>query len=81
MSENESRLIRCFASVFPDLTPEEIRLSSAESVGSWDSLSAVRLAAVIQEEFLVEIDEDVLPDLDSFGAFWSYLRGLNPADE
>jgi len=81
MSENESRLTRCFASVFPDLAPQEIRFTSAQSIGSWDSLSAVRLAAVIQEEFCVEIDSEVLADLDSFEAFRAYLDGLNPPVE
>jgi acyl carrier protein len=81
MSENESRLIRCFASVFPELSPADIRVASAESSGSWDSLSAVTLAAVFQEQFRVEIDPQVLPDLDSFEAFRTYLRRLNPAGE
>jgi acyl carrier protein len=81
MSENENRLIRCFESVFPDLTPDEIRLTSAESIGGWDSLSTVRLAAVIQEEFRVDIGPEVLPDLDSFEAFRTYLGGLTPSVE
>jgi len=74
MCEQEHRLIRCFASVFPGLTAEEIRASSAQSTG--DSLSLVTLAAVIQEEFGVDIDPEVLSNLDSFTAFWTYLRHL-----
>jgi len=81
MSQNENRLTRCFASVFPDLEPEDIRRTSAESLGSWDSLSAVRLAAVIQEEFRVEIDSEVLANLDSFEAFRAYLDSLSPPVE
>jgi acyl carrier protein len=81
MSQVENRLIRCFASVFPGLTQEDIRLISAESTGSWDSLSAVTLAALIQEEFRVDIDPQALPDLDSFEAFRIYLRRLDPAGE
>ena len=81
MSENENRLIRCFASVFPSLTPEEIRVAREESTGSWDSLTAVTLAAVIQEEFGMEIDPELLPDMDSFDAFRNYLRRANPAGE
>jgi acyl carrier protein len=77
MSEQENRLIRCFASVFPGLTPEEIRTSNAESSGAWDSLATVTLAAVVQEEFNVEIDPEVLPQLDSFVAFLSYLQQGN----
>jgi acyl carrier protein len=80
MSEQHGRLMRCFASVFPGLTPEEIRSASAE-LGTWDSLATVTLAAVIQEEFSVEIDPEVLSDLDSFERFQAYLRRLGVAGE
>ena len=73
MLDQDERLIRCFASVFPTLTPEQIENASSDSVGVWDSLSSVTLAAVIQEEFNVEIEPDALPDLDSFRAFRDYL--------
>lgn len=79
MSEQESRLVRCFASVFPGLTEEEIRTTTTESAGIWDSLSTVTLTAVVEEEFNVEIDPDVIPELDSFEAFRTYLFQLNPA--
>jgi acyl carrier protein len=80
MSERENRLIRCFASVFPGLTAEELRTVGIESSsGVWDSLSTVTLAAVVEEEFDLEIDEAVLPELDSFPAFLRYLSSL-PAD-
>jgi len=73
MRDQDERLIRCFESVFPALTQEEIESASSDSVGVWDSLSSVTLAAVIQEEFNVEIEPDALPDLDSFRAFRDYL--------
>ncbi len=79
MSEQENRLIRCFASVFPGLSVEELRSMNSESAGNWDSLSTVTLAAVIQEEFSLEIDPEVLPRLDSFDAFRTYLDRLSPA--
>jgi acyl carrier protein len=81
MSENERRLIRCFGSVFPGLTYEDFLVNSAESNGNWDSLSAVTLAAVIQEEFRIEIGPQDLPGLDSFEACRSYIRRINPAGE
>jgi acyl carrier protein len=73
MSDQEQHLIRCFASVFPGLTEEEIQNASTDSVGIWDSLSTVTLAAVIQEEFGLEIDPEILPHLDSFRAFRGHL--------
>lgn len=83
MSELESRLIRCFSSVFPVLVPEEIRVASAQSLATWDSLAAVTLVAVVQQEFGVQIDLLDLPELDSFEAFRTYLLRLttNRADE
>lgn len=74
MHDLDERLIRCFASVFPALSQEEIENASSESVGIWDSLSSVTLAAVVQEEFNVEIEPDALPDLDCFQAFRQYLN-------
>lgn len=80
MPDQEDRLIRCFASVFPGLTPEQIRQTSSESMGIWDSLSTVTLAAVIEEEFNLEIDPDVLPQLNSFDAFRAYLDRMSSAE-
>ena len=78
MSDQENRLIGCFASVFPGLSAEEIRGTSAQSEGIWDSLSAVTLAAVIQEEFNLDIDPEILPELNSFESFRSYLTRMIP---
>jgi acyl carrier protein len=76
MSEQESRLIRCFASVFPGLSPEEIRTVTCDSTGTWDSLSTVTLAALVQEEFNIEIEAEVIPELTSFEAFQTYLEQI-----
>jgi acyl carrier protein len=76
MSELESRLHRCFLSVFPALMPEEIKAASVLSLAEWDSLVSVTLAVVVQEEFGVEIDLLDLPELDSYEAFEAYLRRL-----
>jgi acyl carrier protein len=81
MSDQENRLIRCFASVFPSLSAEEIRDTSAQSEGIWDSLSAVTLAAVVQEEFNLDIDPEIFPELKSFEAFRSYLSRMIPAGQ
>ena len=79
MSDHEERLIRCFASVFPGLSAEDIQGVSEQSDGIWDSLSVVTLAAVIQEEFSLDIDPEILPKLNSFEAFRSYLTRVIPA--
>ena len=80
MSDVETRLMRCFSSVFPTLKPEEIRSAHADSLAAWDSLAAVTLLAVVQQEFDVAIDLLDLPELDSFDAFLRRLTGSNGAD-
>jgi acyl carrier protein len=74
MSDQRNRLIRCFAAVFPTLTSQEILVTSVGSVGVWDSLATVKLVAVIEEEFNVQIDLSDPSRLDSFAAFENYLR-------
>jgi acyl carrier protein len=72
--------MRCFESVFPGLTPEEIQAGSSEQ-GTWDSLSLVTLVAVVQEEFSVEIGQDELSTLDSYEAFRAYVQRLEPSEK
>jgi acyl carrier protein len=79
MCEQDSRLLRCFAAVFPLLRAEEILDGNTESADSWDSLSAVTLSAAVQEEFGVDIEPEVLPTLRSFAAYRTYLRQLSPS--
>ena len=74
MGEMEGRLIRCFSSVFPDLTAEQIRTVSVESLPAWDSLVAVTLVAVLQEEFGLQINLMDLPELVSFVGVQNYVR-------
>jgi acyl carrier protein len=79
VSEQENRLIRCFAAVFPEVPSEEIRTLNSESAGDWNSLSIVTLTAVVEEEFKVEIEPDHIPELNSFEAFQNYLQRHNPS--
>ena len=73
MPDVDDRLTRCFASVFPGLSPEEIRAASIESVPTWDSLAAVTLVAVLEQEFDTQIDIMELPELTSYDAVRDYL--------
>jgi len=81
MFDQGDRLARCFASVFPTLTMEEIRQLSFHETGVLDSLSIVTLAAVIQEEFNVEIDPSYFSNVDSFESLESYVRRLSLAGD
>lgn len=74
MTETDDRLIRCFSAVFPALAADGIRSASVESVEDWDSLAALRLAAVLEEEYGIQIDLPDLQELSSFEAVRHYLR-------
>jgi len=74
MDETRARLVKCFAAVFPDLTPAEIERASPATVAAWDSLANVTLLTVVEEEFGVEIPVDDLETLASFDLLLDYLR-------
>jgi len=77
MHDLDSRLNRCFNSVFPDLAAEQVPTASVESVRGWDSLAAVTLLAVVQEEFGLEIGLTDLSGLVSYKAIHNYIRSHN----
>jgi len=72
--ELENQLVRCFESVFPDLTTVQIAQASVKTVPTWDSLAAVTLMTVVEQEFGVEINPLDLGDLNSYGAMRDYLE-------
>jgi len=74
MAELDDRLVRCFASVFPALPPDQIRTASVESLPEWDSLATVTLIAVLEQEFDIQIDLLGSPELTSFEAVQNYVR-------
>jgi acyl carrier protein len=74
MPELDDRLTRCFASVFPALSPVQIRAASVETVPEWDSLAAVTLIAVLEEEFNTSIDLMEMPELTSYQAVRDHLQ-------
>jgi len=70
----ESRLLACFAGVFSELPPGDLRRASTSSIAAWDSLAAVTLLAVVEEEFGVTVEPDALDQFVSFDLILSYLR-------
>ena len=74
MEQMEKRLLSCFQTVFPDLPPSEIPAASQTSVAAWDSVAAITLLNVVEEEFGVQMDFDRLAQLDSFSSLRDYLR-------
>jgi acyl carrier protein len=74
MDETRQRLTNCFQVVFPDMPQEQIPTASTASVANWDSVAAITLMNVIEDEFGMEMDLDDLADLDSFEKLQAYLQ-------
>jgi acyl carrier protein len=79
MDEIATRLTTCFQIVFPELPVSEIPAVRQDSVAAWDSVAAITLMNVIEEEFGVAVDFDQLAELDSFERLHDHLRHQIPA--
>lgn len=81
MDNLEQRLKNLFETVFPDLPPNKIENATQESVETWDSVAAITLLNLIEEEFGIEMDLDHAAELTSFSKILVYLkeRGVETA--
>lgn len=79
MSEQDDRLVRCFASVFPTLSEGQIRASAVAGLFDLDSFAGVTLVTLIDQEFGVNVDPSDLLELGSFEAIEQFLREKNPS--
>jgi acyl carrier protein len=68
MDNASDRLTRCFAAVFPKLSPETIHAATLETLSTWDSVAMVTLVALIEDEFEVSFDLDEIGRLNSYNA-------------
>ena len=67
------RLLACLKATFTDVPPETLRTASTETLAQWDSLHAVILMAVLEEEFGIRIPTRDYPSLRSYESIQSYL--------
>jgi acyl carrier protein len=74
MDNIEERLIKVFETVFPDLSPEQIVAATQSTVSAWDSVAAITLMNVMEEEFSIEIDFDRAAELSSFSEILGYVK-------
>ncbi len=74
MDETKTRLIKCFEMVFPDMPAGEIPNASQSSVSAWDSIAAITLLNVIEDEFQIALDLELVGELDSFSKIYEYLK-------
>jgi acyl carrier protein len=77
MDESRERLAQCFQVVFPSLKDNAgIFAATQATVPEWDSVAAITLVNVLEEEFQIEMDFEVLADLTSFELILDYLKGV-----
>lgn len=74
MDDVKAKLVECFQIVFPDLKQNDIPTASQQTVADWDSVAAITLVNVIEEQFEIEMDLDHVADLDSFDKVLAYLQ-------
>lgn len=75
MDKSETRLVKIFENVFPDLPADRIPKASQDSVQNWDSVAAITLMNLIEEEFGIQMDFDDLGELTSFQKILAYVDG------
>ena len=73
MNDVKSRLVRCFAAVFPQVPTESIPIMTLGTTEDWDSMAIATLFALVEEEFGVALDSGGLEDLDSFERVLNFL--------
>jgi acyl carrier protein len=74
MDKVATGLSKCFAAVFPELTPAEILAATPATVKSWDSVATLNLLTVVEEEFAIEIDFTRLLESLSYEQIDAYIR-------
>ncbi len=73
MDSLRERLVSCFTSVFPGLSPDAAPNATVDTVPNWDSSHHFMLTLVMEEAFAIRIPEEVMGEIDSFAGFEEYL--------
>jgi acyl carrier protein len=66
MNDLDQRLITCFTAVFPDLSPDQIRAATQDTVAAWDSVAYINLMSLIESEFGLVLEYEEIEKLSSF---------------
>jgi acyl carrier protein len=74
MDNTTQRLAQCFRTVFPDLPEESIQTASQDTLSAWDSIAAITMVNVIEEEFQIQMDFESIESLTSFERVRDYLQ-------
>ena len=73
MNNTEEKLTSIFETVFPDLSPEKVKSATQETTPNWDSVAAITLMNLIEEEFGFQMEFYDLGELTSFEKIRSYV--------
>jgi acyl carrier protein len=73
MEGTQPRLVHCFQTVFPELDEAAVLAANPANTAAWDSVAAITLFNVIEEEFQIQIDLDLLTELNSFPLLLGYV--------
>ncbi len=75
MDNTEEKLIKVFETAFPDLSADRITSATQETTQNWDSVAAITLMNLIEEEFAIQMDFEDLGELTSFQKILTYVQG------
>ena len=75
MDNTEEKLVKVFETAFPDLAVGRITSATQESIQTWDSVAAITLMNLIEEEFAIQMDFEDLGELTSFQKILTYVDG------
>ncbi len=75
MDNTEEKLIKVFETAFPDLPVDRVKSATQETTQNWDSVAAITLMNLIEEEFEIQMDFEDLGELTSFQKILTYVNG------
>jgi acyl carrier protein len=74
MTELHQRLMNCFVTLFPGNSQDSLIEATPDSIAGWDSTNHFLLLQIVEEEFGLQISEQLGGQLLSFGEFEAYLN-------
>ena len=74
MDNSEEKLVKIFETAFPDLPVDQITTATQDRTQNWDSVAAITLMNLIEEEFAIQMDFEDLGELTSFPKILTYVN-------
>jgi acyl carrier protein len=81
MNELHRRLMNCFVTLFPGNSQDSLIEATPDSIEAWDSTNHFLLLQIVEEEFGLQIPEQMGGQLLSFGEFEAYLKSAKVSKE